>query len=225
MSKFDFDITAGSTHVNNGFGTSLAANTIHDVIFDGVEARDFKSKDDPSKEFHVLDIKFSNADGTFTHTIWEPSDDNGDFDDREGLYTSPSVYKEIMLVLKHLIDAVNPSLGKAIDAKEKSLSTSSWNALRDLIVDVTKESIGCKTKIKLVKNNKGLAVFPSFVAGYSKTGNLYLKTNFIGNNVFWTNKELEKMKNEKTATPTPVDDIKKDTPQKERPEFDDELPF
>jgi hypothetical protein len=201
--NFDFESTAGVSQSSTR--KPLEGNMIHDVIFDGCEARDFTGTQDSSKQFHVLEIKFHNDNGYFTHTIWEPREE--DLKDREGAFgMQPSNFKVMMYTLKHLIDAVNPELGKKIDNKEVKLSAESWDALRKAMVENTAPGIGVSTKIKLIKNNKGEAMFPYFL-NYNKEGKLYMATNFIGNGVFFTTKELDKIKKANTAQPTPVSNL------------------
>lgn len=198
--NFNFEETAGVSQSSTR--KPLEGNLIHEVIFDGCEARDFAGTQDSSKQFHVLEIKFHNDNGYFTHTIWEPREE--DTKDREGAFgMQPSNFKVMMYTLKHLIDAVNPELGKKIDSKEVKLTFESWDALRRYMVDNTAPGVGSTTKIKLVKNNKGEAMFPYFL-NYNREGKLYMSTNFIGNGVFFTTKELDRIKKSETAKPTPV---------------------
>jgi hypothetical protein len=201
--NFDFESTAGVSQSSTR--KPLEGNMIHDVIFDGCEARDFTGTQDSTKQFHVLEIKFHNDNGYFTHTIWEPREE--DLKDREGAFgLQPSNFKVMMYTLKHLIDAVNPELGKKIDNKEVKLTVESWEALRKFMVDNTASGVGTTTKIKLIKNNKGEAMFPYFL-NYNKENKLYMSTNFIGNGVFFTNKELDKIKKAESAKPTPASDL------------------
>ena len=198
--NFNFDETAGLSQSSTR--KPLEGNMIHDVIFDGCEARDFTGVQDSSKTFHVLEIKFHNDNGFFTHTVWEPREE--DAQDRQGAFgEQPSNVKVMMYTFKHLIDAVNPELGKKIDSKEEKITVSSWEALRKYMVENTASGIGTETKIKLIKNNRGEAMFPYFL-NYNREGKLYMSTNFIGKGVFFTTKELDRIKKANTAVPTPV---------------------
>jgi len=198
--NYSFEETAGASQ--STVRKLFDGNAIYDVTFDGCEARDIQGVQDTTKVFHVLDIKFSNDEGIYTHTIFEPNPE--DMNDRQGPFgPQPSNVKAMMLLFKHLIDAVNPELGKAIDNKEKNLNTTSWDSLRKLMVQATDSGKGTQTKIKLVKNNKGVATFP-FFAAYNKEGKLYMQTNFIGKNIFFTNKELDRIAKATEAKPTDV---------------------
>ena len=202
--NYSFDETAGISQ--NGARKLFDGNAIYDVTFDGCEARDIQGVQDPSKTFHVLDIKFSNAEGVFTHTEFEPNPE--DMQDTQGSFgPNPARVKGMMLLFKHLIDAVNPELGKAIDNKEKNLNTTSWDALRKLMVQATESGKGTQTKIKLFKNNKGVATFPRYFAKYNRDGKLYMSTNFIGKNIFFTNKELDQIAKQSEAKPTETVDL------------------
>lgn len=199
--NFNFDQTAGISQSTTR--QQLAGNAIHEVTFDGCEIRDFDGVQNPNQKFHNLDIKFSNADGVFVHTVWEPRD--SDMEDRVGPFGAlPSNAKAMMLLFKHLIDAVNPELAKKIDAGEVKITANDWNKLREVMVKATDPGKGKATKIKLLKNNKGEAIFPYF-ANYNRAGALSMSTNFIGDHIFFTNKELTRIEKESKATPTPVD--------------------
>lgn len=203
----------------------LTGNQIHEVTFDGCEARDIQGVQDASKVYKVLDIKFHNDEGTFTDTLWPLKE--SDMQDTPNSFggLNPSNYKQVMYKILHLIDAVNPELGKLIrlpkdDPKKKNLSitansiTEAWDQLRQLAIKTTEPGIGHKTKIKLLdkvkKNAQGEemheAQFPGFYLSYTKDGRLYMSTNFIGDGVYWTTKELNKMKTASTAKPTTTEE-------------------
>lgn len=191
----------------------LEGNAIHEVVFDGCEVKDFAGVQDPTKQFHNLDIKFSNDNGVFVHTLWEPKD--SDYQDRQTAFgPSPSNYLTMMYLIKHLIDTANPELAAQINSGEKQLNFTSWDQLRKFVVEATAPFVGKSTKIKLLKNNKGEAIFPYF-ANYDRNGRFYMSTNFIGDNIFWTSKELNKMQAAAEAKPTATDAF--DTPVQETP--------
>lgn len=201
--NFNFSQTAGVSQSSTR--KHLEGNQIHKVIFDGCEARDFDKKDGTGV-FHVLEMKFHNEDGEFTHTEWEPTE--ADQQDRENAFGNkqPSNVLTMMYRFKHLIDAVNPELAEKIDKGEASLTASSWDGLRKLMVKSCEAGIGKTTKIKLIKNNKGDAIFPYFL-NYSREGKLYMSTNFIGDKIAFTDKELTKIKRAETATPTQMSSV------------------
>jgi hypothetical protein len=108
--NFDFSFTAGNSQ--SGTRKQFEGNAIYTVKFDGCEYREFTSQE--GVDFKVLDIKFSNEDGQYTKTFFEPKD--SDSKDTQGVYgPNPSNVKQMMFALKHLIDATNPELSKKID--------------------------------------------------------------------------------------------------------------
>ena len=214
MTSFDFGMTAGAGH------SLLESNNIHTVKFDGCEIRDIAGVQDPTKTFKILDIKFSNDTGYFTDRVFEPSEQ--DKEDTQGLYgVQPSNIKSLMLKLKHLIDAVNPELGKKIDSGEQKLNAPNWDALRQMMVKATDPGKGTEVQIKLVKTKKGTPAFPGFFAGYSKSGQLYMKTSFIGKKLSWTRTELARIQNEAKAMPTNVDNTDPLATVKQEKQLDD----
>ena len=72
------------------------------------------------------------------------------------------------------------------------------------MVKATQPGVGTETKIKLVTNNKGEARFP-FFARYNNSGQFFMGTNFIGNNIAWSRYELEQIQKAAEAKPVAVD--------------------
>ena len=204
--NFNFN---GSEIANIGVSKGqLEGNKIHEVQFDGCEAVELKDG-----TMKVIRIKFSNDEGTFTHTIFEPR--QGDDQDTDGMYgKNPSRIKEMMTLFRHLGHAVCPELPKYIDSIKGSVS---WDQIRNKIVEVTTPAIGNKTKIKLLAKKRNYtdpntgeqrerndAVFPSYFLAYNKEGELYMRSKFIGNGIIFTDKELANIKKQETAKPVSV---------------------
>ena len=197
--NFNFSDAVNS---QNSGRVQLSGDAIHEVTFDGCEARDFESTQNPGQMFHVLEIKFSNKDGQFTHTVWEPKD--ADFEDRQGAFgAQPSNVATMVYLFKHLLDAVNPEASEKINKGELKMEVTptNWNVVRKFMVENTEPGKGKVTKIKLVKKNNGDAMFPYFL-NYNRDGKLYMNTNFIGDNIFFTTKELQRISRAQAAKPT-----------------------
>lgn len=191
MINFNLNQTAGVSQ-SKGF-KELEGNKIHEVTFDGCEATE------TSTGKKVLNVKFSNNEGTFSHTIWEWAE--GDNKRPTSSFGEmPSNIENLQLLIKHLIDMANPEFSKDIDEGKKSLVTSSWDAFRKSIVDITTQGIGKQTKIKLIIGNNGKVRFPYFSA--IRDGVAKITSNFIGDNVYWLNKELDKINKAANAKPT-----------------------
>jgi len=182
--------------------TRLAANTIHTVKFDGAEAETIEKKD-KSATFDVLRLKFKGENGLFDHVIFEPK--AGDEVQQENSFGSknPSNLENLIFTVKHLLSAVAPTVAKQIE--DKGLNIDGWNGkggLREFVVNNTKKSIGAEVQIKLLADKDGNPQFPGFPLGMSREGNVYPRTNFIGQNLSFTPKEIERMNSVASAKPS-----------------------
>jgi len=207
MGSFSFSETAGTSQ--STAKPRLEGNNIYSVKFQGCELQDIVGVKDPTALYKVLKLKFSNEDGTFEHTIFEPKEN--DFDRRETEYTKngkvekipqPSNVESMMLLFKHAIDAINPTIAKQIDDGSKNLGAKDWDTLRALVAKILDAGKDSETHIKLVKNNKGEAAFPGFFAGLTREGKAYIKNNFIGDKLAFSTYESQKIKDAAGAKPT-----------------------
>lgn len=207
MNGFNFNITAGASQ--STFKPQLPGNEIHEVTFDGASIEDIQGKKDPSQVYKVLKLKFSNEKGQFEHTIFEPRPE--DFERGENKTTrngevstfpTPSNVESMMLLLKHVIDAVLPSIGKRIDEGEVTLGGKNWEQLRTNVVTVLEKGKGATTKIKLLFDSKGTARFPGFFTGLNQEGKAYIRNNFVGNTIGFTSYEKTRIDNAANAKPT-----------------------
>lgn len=205
--NFSFDATAGASQ--STVKPRLEGNEIYDVVFDGCEIKDIKGVKDPDALYKVLILKFSNEDGSFEHTIFEPRPEDfkrgeNEFTNKNGAIEKipqPSRVESMMLLFKHAIDALNPAVSKAIDEGKKQISAPNWEALRALIVKILDPVKGVKTKIKLVTSSKGEASFPFFSA-VNRDSKAYIRNNFIGEKLAFTAYEMQKIKAAAGAKPT-----------------------
>lgn len=209
--SFSFSTTAGASQ--GALTKRLEGNAIYTVKFDGCEIVDIKGVKDPTQEYKIIKLKFSNELGTYEHPIFEPKKE--DFTRTEKPYTDkttgeqkvipqPSGVESMMLFFKHAIDAINPTIGAAIDAGTKNLGAANWSALRLLVAEILDKGKGTSVEIKLIKNTKGEATLPGFFASINKEGKAYLKNNFIGKNLAFTTYEATRINTMATAKPTPA---------------------
>lgn len=212
--NFSFGNTAGASQ--STAKPKLAGNNIYPVKFDGCEIKDVDGVKEPGKVYKQLILKFSNDDGAFEHTIWEPRAEDfnrreSEFKNKEGKtekIPQPSNVESMMLLFKHAIDTINPTVAKQIDSKEKNLGAANWDALRTLVAKILDAGKGTTTKIKLLKNGKtGEAVFPGFFTGLTRDGVAYVRNNFIGDKVAFSTYEIKKINDEATAKPNKVDEF------------------
>lgn len=214
MSSFSFETTAGASQSTTK--PRLSGNHIYSVTFDGCEIQDIKGVKDPDKIFKVLKIKFSNEDGIFEHTVFEPKPEDKDrgvskYTDKstgeEKTIPQPANTESMLLLLKHMIDAINPSIAKEIDNGTKKLGAKDWDGLRELVSKILNVGKGTTTKIKLLKKNTGEAQFPGFFASISQEGKAYIRNNFIGEKIAFTSYEKTRVEKEESASPTKISSL------------------
>jgi hypothetical protein len=208
MSGFNFDATAGASQSTSK--PRLVGNDIYTVQLEDCVIEDIQGKKDPNALYKVLKIKFSNEDGSFEHAVFEPKE--LDFQRGESSFTNkngntekipqPSNVESMMLFFKHVIDSYVPEVAKKIDNNEQKIVAPNWDALRKLVKQILDLGKGRTSKIKLVKNKAGEAVFPGFFAGLTREGKAYVRNNFIGEKVAFTPYEMQKIKTSETARPT-----------------------
>lgn len=211
--SFSFDATAGTSQSTSKL--RLAGNAIYNVKLDGAEVQDIQGVKDPSLVYKVLKIKFSNDEGTFEHTVFEPKPDDfkrteTEFKNKNGnieKIPQPSNVETMMLLFKHIIDGFVPKIAEQIDKKEKSINAKSWDDLRNTMVKILEYGKGNTNNIKLVVNKENEAKFPSYFAGLSREGIAYVRNNFVGQKVAFTPYEITKMNAAATAAPSKVDNF------------------
>lgn len=203
---FDFSEAAGKAQSSSK--PLLEGNKIHTVKFLGCERRTIQGKKDPNATYDVLEIKFENEKGTFTHTIWALTDESKykDSISPNGI-KNPSEATTVKYLFFHLLKAINPELSAKIESGEKKLPfkpgtpAEIWEQLCQVFIKATESSKGKETQIKLLMNKKGDAIFPYFL-NYSKEGEIYMSTNFIGENLGFTAKEKTYISKMQSAAPT-----------------------
>jgi hypothetical protein len=200
--NFNFSQTAGKSQ-NVAGKPDLKGNQIHTVLFKGCES---KNIDKEGMTWKLLSLNFENKDGRFQKTYFEPKDD----DDKDRITVvgdqeikNPPLNVDMIYTFKHLIDAVNPELGKQIDDGTKQIHAPNWDMLRQFMVKATEPGKDKEVQIKLIKNKKGESMFPYF-SNYNRDGELYMSTNFIGEKLLWTTKEQQMITKAQSAPTTPT---------------------
>ena len=212
MGSFSFNSTAGASQSSSK--PRLEGNNIYTVKFDGCETQDIQGVKDPTAVYKVLKLKFSNVDGSFEHTVFEPRSE--DFNRTETPYTDkktgesktipqPSGVENMMLLFKHAIDVINPKIAKDIDEGTKNLGANDWDSMRKLVSQILDAGKGAEFQIKLLKNGKtGEATFPGYFTGISKEGKAYIRNNFMGAKIAFSTYEMTRINNEANAKHTKV---------------------
>ena len=197
----NLNFSEGQNFLNNS-KPQLKGGDIHKVIFKSATYETFEGKKDTTKgqSFNVFKINFENDEGYYQETIFEPRDD--DYKRRESDFNgqtiiNPARIEEIQLIVAQLVEAVNPG-GMAKLAKK---DIPNFKTLCGYITKLTEEHLNTEIELKLILDKKGKARLP-FLATLNKEGKLYPKTNYIGKDLFFTDKEVADINKIKSATPT-----------------------
>lgn len=176
---------AGLFSINNTVSAQSNAvsrlkDGIHKVTFDGVTRELLKDG-----KYDTLQFKFSNKEGSYTHTIFELT--NADTErksfnkDKDGnpIY-NPSNIENFQLFVRHLIKAVYPKLDALINEGKKSLDAGSWADLQKILITYLDKVKGTEINIKLNLNKDGYGEFPRFFSSINRDSDTaYISQNFL----------------------------------------------
>ena len=133
-------------------------------------------------------------------------------------YNRPSSFENFQFTLMQIVHALNPTGEEKI--KENASKIKTIDQFIDLILKALKGKENIVTNLKLVgRENKGViyAALPS-ACGLTKNGEIFA-TNFIGDNLFFSNYELTQQKKYRDAKPTKMSDNTGDNPDVADEEF------
>lgn len=208
---FQLDNTTPTATNGSAF---LAGNAIHKVKFVEASKEEVGAQKSP-----VVKIKFEAIDGSGSHeaAIFAPTSDERKTGGPNN-YESPSENEEFQTKLRQYIAAINPDLDKAINDGTKKIGAKDWEGMRDVIVAALhgkgNKNVGREMELKLLKNNKGYAMVPGYVAGLAKPkdgekSKVYHRTKFIGEGLSFTDQEMNAINKAAGAKPTnmPADEV------------------
>lgn len=204
MMKMDFDMSSSvlGNAVSTSSANTLAGDKIHDVTFQGFS---YSTSKDGTWEF--LDIKFNGVNGGSHNHRGFGFKENANERKATQYGENPSDFESYMMLIKHLINAVAPDLLEemktgVVKFVPKKSADSLFKQHVAYVGFLLEKYIGAETQIKLITNNKGESVFPMYFAGLSKEGVVYMKTNFIGKDLKFTEKEVTNIAVRALAKPT-----------------------
>lgn len=171
---------------------------IHEVVFNGIEKASFDKGGVPTV---VMDVHFSNESGAHKQRIFAP--DNAErrvMNDRE----LASAAENFIIMCRHIIDGLVPEVGKGIDEGTVSFNAPNFDKFVEMMIQHTTPAIGKTVQIKLLPNGQYVS-FPRYVASISKkTGDLFLSTRFVGENLTLNDWEVGQINGANAARPTPA---------------------
>ena len=200
--NFNFNDVSTEVKESNDF----APFGIYKVKYAGCEDRTFNGTKEPDKSYHVMDFKFEGDEGSYTHTLFYPSE--GD-DERRVLKNSkgedhqmPSRWDETKMFIAQLMQVLNPDGWTRFQKASVNIKTP--EQMFAVVAKLMEKVVGKETNIKIIgrqKNGVWIPVIPSFCAISTKEHNaVYMSEYFIGDNLKFNNWEQQKMNEYKSGS-------------------------
>lgn len=216
---FNFNTLGTTSFVNNNTTQYLKAYEIHDVNLTKIEKTEIKGSKDPNAVYPVVALEFTgikDSHGVFTTNLFIPNPDSERDTERPTFqnanghdYKRPSRMENFQYTLMQLVQILNPEGAKKIIEASSKIKTV--DQFVDLVVKALASKTNVDTKLKLVGRNSNGTVYASLpnACGLDKKGQLF-PVNFVGDNLFFSNYELDQQKARNNATPTEMEDTKDD---------------
>lgn len=211
---FDFSKLSNTSFVSTS-SQRLKPYEIYRVKLTKIEKTELKGSKDPNMSYPVIALEFTSVDennpGIFSENIFIPVTENDTIrptfkNDKGHEYNRPSRFENFQYTLMQILETLNPE--GATKIKENSAKIKTVDQFIDLIIKGITKGMDKETNLKLVgRNNNGTvyATLPS-ACGLNKSGELFA-TNFIGENLFFSNYELTQQKNYQNSKPTNMDKV------------------
>lgn len=188
MGMFDMASTTGLKEAGN-----VLSAGIHDAKFKSIAFENFTAQNGTTHEVMNLTLDVE-GHGEWVKRFFNPAIKNGQEDPTATQRTdgtfgqNPSRVEQFMVSLRQIIDALDPEIGKKLDADDvtvngKKIPTKnlSFAQLVKLIGILTEPYAGTDVKIKLVPQGNGFNDFPGFPARINRAGMLGIASRFIAN--------------------------------------------
>ena len=211
--NFNFNNISTQNFSSNS-GAYLRPYDIYKVNLTKIEKTEIKGSKDPNAVYPVVALEFTGCGdnkGIFTTNLFIPSSEadmeRPTYQNNNGHdYQRPSRFENFQFTLMQIVHALNPTGEEKI--KENASKIKTIDQFIDLVIKALKGKEKVETNLKLVgRNSNGTiyATLPSACA-LNKSNEIY-PTNFIGENLFFTNYELTQQKNYQNAKPTNMDNV------------------
>ena len=208
------------SNLNNSNFTSTAGQylrpyNIYTVNLTKIEKSELNGKDG-NTVYPIIELEFTgvgDAKGVFTTNLFIPTSEK-DMERRVSTNANghesprPSSFENFQYTLMQIVEVLNPSGAEKIKQNGDKIKTI--DQFIELVMKALKGKENVTTNLKLVgRNNNGVvyAALPS-ACGINKKGEIF-PTNFIGDNLFFSNYEITQQKAYQNAAPSNMD--KEDT--------------
>lgn len=205
---------------------------IYPVKFAGARVDHVQGKKDPDAMYDILKVRFEGEDGYYEESIFYPKDGDDKrpvYQSKEGHdYEGASSFERTMTFIAQVAEVLNPEGWKKMQAASSKFR--SFDDVANAFIKVTDVAKGAETNLKLVggtQNGQVVARLPKFVA-VNKNGESFTCDNFIGDKLFFSDRENSRRNEYLKAKPTTVGnssvntdvDNNFDIPEKESEDID-----
>lgn len=205
---FNFNSLATNNFSSNS-GSHLRPYNIYKVNLTKIEKTELKGSKDPNAVYPIVALEFTGCGedkGVFSTNLFIPTSEKDmerpTYQNNNGHdYQRPSRFENFQYTLMQIVHALNPDGEEKIKANASKIKTI--DQFIELIIKALKGKDKVETNLKLVgRNNNGTiyAALPN-ACGLNKSNEVF-PVNFIGDNLFFTNYELQQQKNYQNAKPT-----------------------
>ena len=219
--NFNFS-NLNNTNFTSTAGQYLRPYDIYPVNLTKIERSELKGKDG-NTTYPIIELEFTgvgDAKGVFSTNLFIPTSEK-DMERRTVTNSNgheslrPSSFENFQFTLMQIVEVLNPT--GAAKIKENGDKIKTVDQFIDLILKALKGKENITTNLKLVgRNNEGkvYAALPN-ACGLNKKNEIFA-TNFIGDNLFFSNYEITQQKAYRSAAPTNMDkETGDDNPDKE----------
>lgn len=215
----DFNFSnLGQQNFSSNATAHLKPYDIYKVNLTKIEKGELKGTKDPNAVYPIVTLEFTSTEdkGTFSENLFIPTKEEDmvrpTFKNNAGHeYNRPSRFENFQFTLMQIVHALNPAGEEKIKANASKIKTI--DQFINLVIQALAGKDKIETNLKLVgRTNNGTvyAALPS-ACGLNKSGEIF-PTNFIGDNLFFSNFELTQQKNYQEAKPTNMDSVEAETP-------------
>ena len=221
---FNFSNLANASFSNENTTQYLKPFDIYTVKLTKIEKGEVKGTKDPNAIYPVVTLEFTgtgDSHGIFTTKLFIPDPENKEDTDRPEYensnghkYQRPSRMEYFQYTVMQLLHVLNPTGENKI--KENANKLTSINQFVDLVVKALTGKDDVETKLKLVGRNANGTTYADLpkACGLTKEGKIF-PINFIGDNLFFSNYEIEQQKKYQNAKPTDMGTVTEEEPSDE----------
>lgn len=219
---FNFSNLANASFSNENSTQYLKPFDIYTVKLTKIEKGELKGSKDPNAVYPIVTLEFTgtgDSHGIFTKNLFIPTSEEDskrpEYENSNGhKYQRPSRMENFQYTLMQLVHVLNPA-GEA-KIMENASKIKSTDQFIDLIVKALTDKDNVEIKLKLVGRNANGTTYAELpnACGLNKEGNIF-PINFIGDNLFFSNYEIEQQKKYQNAKPTDMGTVTEEEPSDE----------